>query len=199
MENFEILNTDALSGLRSLKDNSIQVTVTSPPYFNLRKYSGENPLEVGRERTVDQYIKNLLEIFTVLKNKTRDDGLLFLNVGDSYLKGHLGGVPWRLAIALADSGWILRSDIIWHKPNAMPSSIKNRPTTDHEYVFMFAKNPQYFYDQDAIREPHVTFTENSKMRGGRGHLGKRGGTPENGKTPEIQICTMLGGIRHFIH
>jgi site-specific DNA-methyltransferase (adenine-specific) len=80
-----------------------------------------------------------------------------------------------------DDGWILRSDIIWHKPNAMPSAVKNRPTTDHEYVFFLTKTGEYYYDVDAIREPHVTFSEHSRMRGGRGHFFQRGGTPEQGK------------------
>ena len=91
------------------------------------------------------------------------------------------GMPWRVALALVDDGWTLRSDVIWHKPNAMPHSAKTRPTTDHEYVFLFSKSKKYYYDADAIREPHVTFSEKSKMRGGRNHLGKRGGTPEAGK------------------
>ena len=90
-------------------------------------------------------------------------------------------MPWRAALALKDEGWLLRSDIIWHKPNAMPSSVKNRPTTDHEYIFLFAKSKQYYYDIDAIREPHVTFSEKSRMKGGRNHFGKTGGTPEKGK------------------
>ncbi|RMG06352.1 MAG: hypothetical protein D6735_04110 [Acidobacteria bacterium] len=90
-------------------------------------------------------------------------------------------MPWRVALGLQDAGWILRSEIIWHKPNAMPASVKNRPTTSHEHVFLFAKSKDYFYNADAIREPHVTFTEASKMRGGRNHFGKRNGTPENGK------------------
>jgi len=82
---------------------------------------------------------------------------------------------------LKQIGWRLRSDIIWHKPNAMPSPVKTRPTTDHEYVFFFTKSVKYYYDADAIREPHVTFSDQSRMRGGRGHFGKRNGTPENGK------------------
>jgi site-specific DNA-methyltransferase (adenine-specific) len=90
-------------------------------------------------------------------------------------------MPWRVALALKDDGWVLRSDIIWHKPNAMPSSVKNRPTTDHEYVFLFAKSGDYYYDIDSIREPHVTFTPKSRMRGGRNHFGKKDGTPEDGK------------------
>jgi site-specific DNA-methyltransferase (adenine-specific) len=90
-------------------------------------------------------------------------------------------MPWRLALALMDEGWILRSDVIWHKPNAMPSSVKTRPTTDHEYVFFLTRSKQYYYDADAIREPHKTFTAESRMRGGRNHFHKRGGTPEAGK------------------
>ena len=92
------------------------------------------------------------------------------------------GMPWRVALALQDEGWILRNDIIWHKPNAMPHSAKNRLTTDHEYIFFFTKKAKdYYYDQDAIREEHKTFSEDSKMKGGRNHFGKNGGTPEKGK------------------
>ena len=83
--------------------------------------------------------------------------------------------------ALQADGWQLRSDVIWHKPNAMPSSARRRPTHDHEYIFFFTKSDRYHYDADAIREPHVTFTPRSRMRGGRGHFGVRGGTPERGK------------------
>ena len=175
-----ILNSDVREGLKQLPDESIQLTVTSPPYFRLRNYSGGAD-EIGREASVDEYISSLVSVFEILKDKSKQDGLLFLNLGDSYVDGQLAGVPWRVALALQEVGWVLRSDIIWHKPNAMPSSIKNRPTVDHEYVFMFSKARQYKYNQDAIREPHVTFSENSKMRGGRAHLGKRGGTPEKGK------------------
>ena len=78
---------------------------------------------------------------------------------------------------MMDDGWYLRSDVIWHKPNAMPSSVKKRPTTDHEYVFLMTPEKEYFYNANAIREPHVTFSEKSKMKGGRKHFGKRGGTP----------------------
>ena len=181
MENFRVINSDARTGLEILEDNSIQCTITSPPYFNLRKYSEGDQNEIGTERSIEEYISHIVDTFDVLRAKTRDDGLLFLNLGDTYIKGQLSGVPWRTALALSDAGWILRSDIIWKKPNAMPSSVKNRPTTEHEYVFMFSKTRKYFYNQDAIREPHVTFSENSKMKGGRGHFGKRGGTPEAGK------------------
>jgi DNA modification methylase len=106
---------------------------------------------------------------------------LWLILGDKYANKQLLGLPWRVALALQDDGWLLRSDIIWHKPNAMPSPVKNRPTTDHEYVFLLAKSDQYYYDVDAIREPHVTFSDCSRMRGGRNHFFKRDSTPEQGK------------------
>ena len=178
---FKILTGNAAEQLIHIENETIQCTITSPPYFNLRNYSNGHNEEIGRENNINDYVNNLVKIFEMLKHKTRDDGLLFLNLGDTYINGCLCGVPWRVALALIDIGWILRSDIIWHKPNAMPSSVKNRPTTDHEYVFMFSKNKKYQYFQDAIREPHITFSENSKMKGGRNHLGKRNGTPEKGK------------------
>lgn len=111
----------------------------------------------------------------------KNDGTVWLNLGDKYLDNQLSGIPWRVALALQDNGWFLRSEIIWHKPNAMPSSVKNRPTTAHEHLFLFTKSKNYYYDADAIREPHVTFTEKSRMKGGRNHFGKRNGTPEQGK------------------
>ena len=90
-------------------------------------------------------------------------------------------MPSRVALAAQADGWWVRSDIIWHKSNAMPSSVKDRPTTDFEHIFMFTKKARYWYDQEAVREPHVTFSSESRMRGGRNHLGVRGGTPEKGK------------------
>jgi site-specific DNA-methyltransferase (adenine-specific) len=166
-----------------IPDNFVQSIITSPPYFGHRKYSDDKleDQEIGREKTLNEYISNLVSCFNCLKPKLKDSGLLWLNLGDTYNNKQLLGVPWRVAFALQDSGWILRSDIIWKKPNAMPSSVKDRPTIDHEYIFLFSKTPNYFYDADAIREPHITFSENSKMRGGRNHLGKRNGTPEHGK------------------
>lgn len=166
-----------------IPDNFIQSIITSPPYFGHRIYSEEkfNQNEIGREKTLDEYINNLVVCFNVIKPKLKDSGLLWLNLGDTYRNKELLGVPWRVAFALINNGWILRSDIIWKKPNAMPSSVKDRPTIEHEYVFLFSKTTNYFYDADAIREPHVTFSENSKMKGGRNHLGKKNGTPELGK------------------
>ena len=166
----------------TLQNEFFQAIVTSPPYFGHRNYSVCEILnEIGQESDAKSYICNLVDIFRELRKKLKPDGLLWLNLGDTYRGKSLLGIPWRVALSLQDDGWILRSDIIWHKPNAMPSSIKDRPTTDHEYVFLFAKSQEYYYDPDAIREPHVTFTDKSRMRGGRSHFGKVGGTPELGK------------------
>ena len=178
----EVLLGDAVSIADKLSDSCFQTIITSPPYYGHRNYSeNSNENEIGREKTLEEYIKKLVAVFRTLKPKLKDNGLVWLNLGDTFRGKSLLGVPWRVALALSDDGWLLRSDIIWHKPNAMPSSVKNRPTVDHEYIFLFAKNEAYYYDADAIREPHVTFTEKSKMRGGRNHFGKKNGTPENGK------------------
>ncbi|BAZ87195.1 site-specific DNA-methyltransferase [Aphanizomenon sp. PH219] len=181
--NFEqanfLINGEALKSLKKLPNSLVQTVITSPPYYGQRDYCTEE--QIGIEENPDEYINRLLEIFDEVKRVLKEDGTLWINLGDKYIDGSLAGLPWKLALALKERGWILRSDIIWYKPNAMPSSVKNRPTTDHEYMFLFAKSSKYYYDADAIREPHVTFSENSKMRGGRNHLGKKGGTPEQGK------------------
>ena len=170
---------DALSALRHLPDSSVDCIVTSPPYFGQRDY--EIADQIGAEETPDQYIAALISVFSECFRVLADTGSLWVNIGDKYQQLELLGLPWQLALSLKAAGWILRSDIIWSKPNAMPSSIKNRFTTSHEYLFFFVKSKAYYFDADAVREPHVTFTEASKMRGGRRHFGVRGGTPENGK------------------
>ena len=169
---------------KTLPSESVKCIVTSPPYFGHRQYSNDDLLkefEIGREKTVADYVQKLVTIFAELHRVIRADGTLWLNLGDTYRDGQLLGIPWRVAIALQDFGWILRSEIIWQKPNAMPSSVSNRPTTDHEHIFLFSKTKDYFYNADAIREPHVTFSAESKMKGGRNHFGKKNGTPEQGK------------------
>ena len=175
----KILNGNCLELCNQIPDNFVQTIVTSPPYFGLRKY-GTSDYEIGRESTIDDYIDHLVMVFHRLRPKLKDGGSLWLNLGDSYINKELQGIPWRVALALKDNGWILRNDVIWHKPNAMPSSVKDRLTVDHEYLFFFTKSKSYYYNSDAIREPHVTFSSNSKMRGGRKHF-QEGVTPEKGK------------------
>lgn len=175
----QILCGDAARLLQEIPDQSIDTIVTSPPYYLQRNYQSES--QIGQEKTPEQYVDCLVAIFTECHRAVKSSGSLWLVLGDKYVDGRLLGMPWRVALALGQAGWLLRSDVIWHKPNAMPSAVKNRPTTDHEYVFFFTKSPQYYYDADAIREPHVTFSENSRMKGGRNHFFKRDGTPEAGK------------------
>lgn len=165
--------------LDSFPEQLVDCIVTSPPYFNQRNYA--HPSQIGIEKEPKEYIEQLLKVFDQCYRVLKKSGTFWLNLGDKYQEGRLLGMPWRVALALQERGWILRSDIIWHKPNAMPHSVKNRPTTDHEYLFFFTKSNEYYYDADSIREPHVTFTELSQMKGGRNHFDKRGGTPENGK------------------
>lgn len=171
---------DARDTLRRLPDACVDAVVTSPPYYRQRNYGGTER-QLGQEATPAAYVERLAGVFAELLRVVNSRGSLWLVLGDKYERGELLGMPWRVALALKDQGWILRSDVIWHKPNAMPSAVKNRPTTDHEYVFFFSRSPDYFYDADAIREPHVTFTSASRMRGGRKHFHQREGTPEQGK------------------
>ncbi len=170
---------DALAVLSDIPSGLVDTIVTSPPYFGQRDYS--HPDQIGNEETCQEYLERLVAVFRECRRVLTSDGTLWVNLGDKYQDGRLLGMPWRLAFSLQDDGWLLRSDVIWYKPNAMPSSVKNRFTTDHEYVFFLAKNREYYFDVDAVREPHVTFSEKSRMKGGRNHFGKRGGTPELGK------------------
>lgn len=179
-----ILVGDCWQTAKSIPSESVQCIVTSPPYFGHREYSDDvnkAQVELGREDNLERYVQRLVSLFLELHRVLLPTGTLWLNLGDTYRDGRLLGIPWRVALGLQDSGWILRSEIIWNKPNAMPSPVKNRPTTAHEHIFLLTKSKEYFFNADAIREPHVTFSEESKMRGGRNHLGKRNGTPENGK------------------
>jgi DNA modification methylase len=176
----QIVHGDALSVLSDWPDDVVDCIVTSPPYWQQRDYRG-NARQVGRETTALDYVRRLTETFAQCRRVLRPSGTLWLVIGDKYDRGEQLGLPWRVALSLLEEGWILRADCIWHKPNAMPSSAKSRPTIDHEYVFFLTKSKDYHYDADAIREPHVTFSPSSRMRGGRGHFGVRGGTPEAGK------------------
>lgn len=174
-----IIHGEALDTLRGMPDALVDMIVTSPPYYRQRNYDDQHQL--GQEPTPEQYVRRLVAIFEEAHRVLRDTGTLWLVLGDKYDRGRQLGMPWRVCLALQDRSWTLRSDIIWHKPNAMPSAVKTRPTTDHEYVFLLSKSKDYYYDADAIREPHVTFTPQSRMRGGRRHFFRRDGTPESGK------------------
>lgn len=175
----EIYCGDAEATLASFTADSIDLIVSSPPYYQQRNYLATD--QIGQESTPEDYISRLVRVMREARRVLRPTGSLWLVLGDKYDQKRLLGIPWRVALALQDDGWYLRSDIIWQKPNAMPSAVKDRPTIDHEYVFFLTKETHYYYDADAIREPHVTFTEKSRMKGGRRHFFQRNGTPEAGK------------------
>jgi site-specific DNA-methyltransferase (adenine-specific) len=176
----QVIHGDALEVLQAWPAAMVDCIVTSPPYWRQRDYRSSRE-QVGQEVSPAAYVERLTEIFGECRRVLKTTGSLWLVIGDKYAGGQQLGLPWRVALSLIDDGWILRADCIWHKPNAMPSSTKSRPTVDHEYVFFFTKSQDYYYDADAIREPHVTFSDKSRMRGGRRHFGQRGGTPEAGK------------------
>lgn len=176
-----IIEGDALTVLRRLPSESVQCSVTSPPYWGLRDYNIAD--QIGLEPTLPQFINKLVSVFAELRRVLRPDGVLWLNIGDGYTSGNRGwrapdkknparamsvrpdtpaglkpkdllGIPWRLAFALQDDGWYLRADVIWHKPNVTPESVKDRPTRAHEYLFMFSKSERYHYDRSAVAEPN---------------------------------------------
>ena len=105
------------------------------------------------EDTHEEFVQNLVTVFRAVKRVLRDDGTVWLNLGDSYTPNkQLVGIPWRVALALQSDGWFLRQDIIWSKPNPMPESIKDRCTKAHEYIFLLSKKPKYYFNNEAIKE-----------------------------------------------
>lgn len=153
-----VVTGDSSTCLSSLRDGSINCCVTSPPYFGLRSYLDENdPLkcrEIGRADDVDRYIESLVVVFREVKRVLRDDGTLWLNLGDSYGKDkNRLVVPARVALALQLDGWILRDEIVWHKPRATHAPVKDRTVASHEMLYLFAKSTKYYFDYMAIEEP----------------------------------------------
>lgn len=121
---------------------------------------------LGLEPDPDLYVEHLVSVFDEVHRVLRNDGTLWLNLGDSFAaagverasRSHLKskdlvGIPWRVAFGLQKAGWWLRSDLVWAKPNVMPESVRDRPTRAHEFVFLLSKSPRYFYDSEAVREP----------------------------------------------
>lgn len=195
--------------LKTLSNQSVHCCVTSPPYFGLRDYGHDG--QIGLEQTPDAYVAELVNVFREVRRILRDDGTLWLNMGDSYASSGVAGpisdkctmqhgkginpkhaktefgraptptglkpkdligIPWRVAFALQADGWYLRQDIIWHKPNPMPESVRDRCTKAHEYVFLLSKSARYYYDAEAIAEDAQTagkiggFTPNAAIAAG---------------------------------
>lgn len=212
-------------------DGIAQTCVTSPPYYGLRDYGHAD--QIGLEKTYTQYVASIVAVMREVWRVLKDDGTLWLNLGDSYsgsgkgrngdgysaatgkqatnagtIRGHLHkcgegngkpkdllGIPWRVAFALQDDGWYLRSDIIWSKPNPMPESVADRPTKAHEYVFLLAKQERYFYDAAAIQEDSQTGDRKSSFvdgKTGSRHLTPVGQHPRNddGKRNKRTVWTV---------
>jgi len=145
---------DCRDTLRRLSADGVkaQMCVTSPPYFGLRDYGHED--QIGLEPTPADYIAAMVDVFRCVRDVLADDGVAWVNLGDSYGPcKQLLGIPWRVALALQADGWILRQDIIWHKPNPMPESVTDRCTKAHEYIFLLSKSERYFFDSEAMKEP----------------------------------------------
>jgi DNA modification methylase len=214
MSNTLIVNAD--SRHIPLPDDSVQLIITSPPYFSLRQYLPDTKGEIGQQTDLKDYITSLVEVFRECRRILRADGQLLVNIDDTYSgSGYAGttnnmsvkakcllGVPWVLAFALRDDGWYLRLDSIWatglsgqqelksqlywamisegiapekirrimnwvsfdHGSN-LPNSQKDRPTRSHEYVFMFTKSADYFYNYDDSLEPALGEGKRKASRG----------------------------------
>jgi len=140
-----------------------QVTNISMQYKSECKKCGAKRVDkqLGLEETPEEFVANLVKVFSEVKRVLKSSGTVWLNLGDSYYNKSLAGIPFKVAFALQSDGWYLRQDIIWHKPNPMPESVTDRCTKAHEYIFLLTKSSKYYYDADAIREP---FAESSTGR-----------------------------------
>lgn len=176
-----LIRGHAVCALELLPEQSIRTVVTSPPYWSLRDYEIEQ--QIGCDESLDDYIIGIVETFDKVRRVLTADGTVWLNVGDAYTSGNrryrapdkknraramavrpptpdglkpkdLIGLPWRLAFALQNAGWWLRSEVIWNKPNAHPEPVRDRPTKAHETVFLLSKSQRYYYDVDAVRGPN---------------------------------------------
>ncbi|AGB22135.1 DNA modification methylase [Mycobacterium sp. JS623] len=156
----ELLVGDALERLREVPDASIDMVLTSPPYFRLRDYAADG--QIGLEGSVDDWLDKLAAVSDEIHRVLVPTGSFWLNLGDTYATHPSQGAPRksllmapeRLALRLQASGWIVRNKIVWAKPNPMPISVTDRLSCTYEFVYLLTKAPRYFFDLDAIRVPH---------------------------------------------
>ena len=196
MPHHTFICADVMDGLKLIPDNEVQSIITSPPYWGLRNYHVDGQL--GQERTPEEYVDNLVKVFREAKRVLRDDGTLWLVLGDCYAgagdrrkgKGNeqgqmkqrktpdkdiglkakdMVGLPWLVAFALRADGWYLRMDVVWEKRNAMPESVKDRPTKAHEYAFLLSKSKQYYYDNEAVKEPYQSKLQEPRDKHAEGY------------------------------
>lgn len=199
----KILEGDIREEARNIADNRVHAIITSPPYWSLRNYGA--PGQLGLEKNPEEYLKVMVPIFRLLRQKLRPDGTLWLNMGDSfwnpsdnckkgldinhpiYKPKDLLGMPWRLALALQADGWWLRDDIIWWKTNMMPESAEDRPPREHEYIFLLSKSMIYYYDKWAIKTPWKSGGIERAVRGWRPDKGKYYSDP-NARKPGRKLA-----------
>lgn len=242
----QILHGNCLDVLKTLPAESVHCCVTSPPYYSLRDYGVDG--QIGLEANFEEYKCALIRVFSELWRVLRDDGTVWLNLGDSYAGSGKGGqsetkrsanwqpnypkigessrvnaktkcagenrtsdnfraknlmmVPHRIAIALQDCGWNVRQEIIWHKLNPMPESVRDRFTNAHEYIFLLTKSPKYFFDAEAVKEPcsdktnlRVSKNELKPNRQPREGVDVRGGNQGTGGIPIVSPKTILGDLQ----
>ena len=186
----KIVLGNAESILRKFPEGLVQACITSPPYWGLRDYA--LPRQIGSEEQLSTYLRRLSRILGILRGVVKPDGVLWLNIGDTYTSGNRGwrasdkrnaargrgwrpnnppgmknkelvGLPWELARVARRQGWYVRSEVIWHKPNSQPESVRDRPMRSHEQVLLFSNAEHYYYDDQAIVEP----TSNGELTKGR--------------------------------
>lgn len=196
-----VIHGDALDKLAGLPSESFQMCVTSPPYFRQRSYLKNDdlwkPMEIGREKTPPLYVSRLVQVFDGVCRVLKNDGTLWVVIDDKVIDGEPAGIPWRFVFAMQEAGWFFVKDIIWNKPNPTPQSVKKKPTHSHEYVFLFAKSADYYYDRDAIRTPYAASTVPRQMRGVSAHHkhsnGAPGQPPHSMSRPRLNVRDVYGG------
>ena len=203
--NARILCGDAKTQLAELEDGSVQCCVTSPPYWGLRNYGHADQL--GQEKTPEEYIERLRQVFAEVRRVLRDDGTLWLNLGDSYARqagddatrgrantgqqrnrpppGYkpkdLIGIPWMVAFALRADGWYLRQKIPWVKRNSMPESVTDRPASACETIFLLSKSEKYYYDHESVKLPaSMAFQNDSRWQTGSNDRNEKKGYADAG-------------------
>jgi DNA modification methylase len=174
---------DCRTVLPTLDAGIFSCCVTSPPYYGLRNYGCD--AQIGLEPTPAQYVEELVGVFRHVRRVLRDDATLWLNLGDSYRKKQLLGIPWRVALALQSDGWILRSDIIWNKPDCVPDPVRDRPTLAHEHLFLLAKQPKYLCDMQQLREAAVSSADPRPASAQRGTKALRIGQLPSGTNGNV--------------